>query len=325
MKFGYLTISYKHWLQFPMSYDHLCVGLGDFVQGLGAVELYRKMGIPQKDIIPIDFEDLAVYNGEDVILPINFHMVEGCASSFPPSPHILPVFLGLHNANHTMPHGIFDYEDYYKLFEPIGCRDQDTCDELVRRGIDAYVFGCMSFFFPKRKQIEPDCGKVFIVDASPEFEAALPPTIRENAIRLTHAYHGRDRSLTETDIAWYNEELRLKLLQYANEARLVITKRLHVAAPCIAMGIPVICCASTTDRYGWLKHIIPLFGPDTISKIDWDSPPPPLVDVESLKSQMMSRAEEAIKAAIERYKSGEFHTLRLQILESTLIGLALVA
>lgn len=331
MKFGYLTISYKHILQLPtMSVGGIHASIGDYVQGMDILELYRKMGIPEKDIIAINFEDLAIYSGEDVILPINIHMVAGCAASFPPSPNILPVFLGLHLANHVYPHGLYDFIDYYKLFEPIGCRDYSTCNALLQRGVDAYVFGCSSIFFPKRALDKHDDYKnVYIIGSTAELNSVLRPSIKINAIYLPYVFPYPNVPLTDMQIREMQERCRQLLSELSSQAKLVITTRLHVSVPCVAMGIPVILgtgyCSFPGDpsgikRYGWIKKIIPLVGPDNISKIDWHNPTPPLVDVETVKEQMMAKAEEAIRLAVRRYESGEFHALRGKILESTFLG-----
>lgn len=46
--------------------------IGDNIQLAAVMNLYRMMGIPEKDIVRIEYYDLFNYTGEDICLPINF-------------------------------------------------------------------------------------------------------------------------------------------------------------------------------------------------------------------------------------------------------------
>lgn len=302
------------------------VNLGDVVQGLGVQALYRHMGISDKDIIPVERNSLAVYTGEDVVVPLNFYFTIGSSSCFPPSPNVVPVFFGYakDSVYNYLGNPISAYRDYYKMFEPIGCRDHSTCITLQNLGVDAYVSGCASFLIPKRT--EPIDNKVFIVDVQQECIDQLPASIRDNAIFLTNNY------LISTDGDMAQESFRAtsyvqsRMNRYAQEARLVITSRLHVAIPCVAMGIPVVYFYWKYDdpgdwhRFTWLAEILPVFSIKDVPTIDWDNPPLPLIDVEAKKKQMMDRASSAVQSAVQKYNNGEFESFRQGILESTLIS-----
>ena len=48
------------------------INIGDYAQILAVDNLYCRMGIPNEEIIYIEYYDLFDYDGEYVILPINF-------------------------------------------------------------------------------------------------------------------------------------------------------------------------------------------------------------------------------------------------------------
>jgi hypothetical protein len=160
-------------------------------------------------------------------------------SVFPYPDHIQPIWMGFHLGAHASSmladRAVYDYLNRQPS---IGCRDQPTVERLQRAGITAHLTGCMTTTFPLRKR-EPKDGKVFLVDT---MGVPLPPHIREaNPIRVTHE-----------GARWWPHPVRRQLARalldtYRDEARLVVTTRLHCALPCVAMGIPVIFVGDPTD------------------------------------------------------------------------------
>ena len=64
------------------------------------------------------------------------------------------------------------------------------------------------------------------------------------------------------------------LKRYAEEASLVLTSLLHVASPCLGLGVPVILCRGDRDsRFGLIEQIIPLYTPERFDEIDWNPEP----------------------------------------------------
>ena len=167
---------------------------------------------------------------------------------FPPSDSIVPIFIGFHINKEERQYFLNPQcIEYFKKHEPIGCRDKETMELLATKGVDAFYSKCLTLTFPKRTK-EPLNGKVFIVDAD---TVPIPQYLYEEAVRITH--------ITEDILG---DELKTalakKLLElYRDEARLVITTRLHCALPCIAMGIPVVFFErSSNDRTSLLKDLI---------------------------------------------------------------------
>ena len=106
---------------------------------------------------------------------------------------------------------------YLKTHEPIGCRDQQTCDWLLERGVDAYYSKCLTLTFPKRER-EPEDGKVFLVDVE---YYPVPKALRK-----------RGHKVSQMTVPFYDDETKRKMMRqlletYKNEASLVVTSKLH--------------------------------------------------------------------------------------------------
>ena len=113
--------------------------IGDYIQSLAAAQFYDN-----KIDVFINREELNDYNGDEVKLIMNgwfLHRPE----NFPPSSKISPLFVAFH-LNSTAYHILEKQEvvDYFKLHEPIGCRDKKTAELLSSKGINAYFSGCMT-------------------------------------------------------------------------------------------------------------------------------------------------------------------------------------
>jgi hypothetical protein len=179
------------------------------------------------------------------------HFPDKC---FPPPDSIIPVFFGFHitDWNESIEYFLRPQSiDYLKMHEPIGCRDKKTMEMLNEKGVNAFYSKCLTLTFPKRLK-EPQQGKCFVVDVEKEI---LPEIISNNAIYVSRI----------TNPIWGDEIKKLmaiKLLNlYRENASLVITKRLHCALPCIAMGIPVVFFGDTNDyRVSIIKDLgLPIY------------------------------------------------------------------
>lgn len=202
--------------------------LGDNIQTLAAEQF-----IPSVD--KKFHRDYLKYsaNAEPYILIMNGWFSKSPHTSLPAHESIKPVFIGFHISKSASTLKTFlksEYIDYFRRFEPIGCRDKQTAEYLSSKGIQAFYSKCLTLTFPSRKETPKD-GKVFIVDAS---DIPIPNSLRKEACFVTHFCPD-----------FYGDEIKTlmasKLLDYyRKKAKLVITTRLHCAMPCLAMGIPVI-------------------------------------------------------------------------------------
>lgn len=136
--------------------------------------------------------------------------------------------------------------------QPIGCRDRYTTNLLKQAGLEVFFNYCLTLMFDRRKKA-PINGKVFFVDVNEDIN--LPIVIKRNKIH--HIAH-EDHILPSFKDKMKRAQEILDL--YRNEARLVMTSRLHCALPCIAMGVPVILLASHEyNRLALAEEFIPLY------------------------------------------------------------------
>ena len=244
--------------------------LGDQMQIIALNNMYDRLNIPESERVIIPFSELSTYsNNEKVILPISFPILTynpmGVCGLF--SNDIIPLFIGF-----TWLNPIYSEEEisYLKQYEPIGCRDEYTRNNLLKCGIKAYLNGCitLSAFF--------DCAdcfnthkrtKVYLVDVEDSFLKYIPVAIKTKAeIRSQYVRAEKGKDIYQIAQQRYKE--------YNDNARLVITSRLHCAIPCISMGIPVIILREKVSyRFSWVEKIAPIYTHKTIEKVDWNPKP----------------------------------------------------
>ena len=79
---------------------------------------------------------------------------------------------------------------------------------------------------------------------------------------------------------------------------MVVTSKLHVASPCLAMGIPVILAKNHFgDRFGFIDRLIPTYTSEHYSEIDWQPQP---VDFEEDKNKIKQLFFDKVKATVSR-------------------------
>lgn len=274
--------------------------IGDYMQLAGIVKAYKRLGIKEEDIVEIERDHLSAYDGEYVILPMTAAFnATSAVRFFPLSKKILPIFIGFFTGDESIAVEIAKYEK----FGPFGCRDLVTMNLMRKQGVQAYMSGCYSIGFEKRSS-EPENGKVYLCDPPEGLIKYIPTDYMENSITLPKPHRTMKSS-------GYNQENEQAAKEYVTgligelkkNAKLVITRRLHMALPCIAMGIPVIlaheCDTGVVEecRFSGLDRIVKVYKPSEYSLIDWN---PGVPDIEWLK-------EQTIQLAINRIKDMEKH------------------
>jgi len=275
--------------------------LGDIAQVLAVDIIYCDMKIDEKDIVNIFVDELGTYRGEKLLLPIaGYFNYRKKAPAFPTSEDIIPVFLSLY----TISSAYLNKKEFWKKQGVIGCRDENTMKLMRKRGYDSWLMGCMTMLFPRRDN-KPEKEHVFIVDAEPAVYDYIPERLMNLAEYVTHLVKV-DHTMTKEQIGRAMEEKTKKLLQrYRDEATLVITSRLHCAAPCIAMGIPTIVVRKGFDeRYGWIDKFIHLYTADEFEKIDWNPDP---IELEEHKKHLLKAAVSIVNREVNRDAVREIH------------------
>jgi hypothetical protein len=261
--------------------------VGDDIQSVAVAN-----SLPKIDL-QLDREQLNIVDNPDpTCIVMNGWFMHGDA--WPPSNILRPVFVGFHvtpEARST----IAKHAQYLKQYEPIGTRDRGTAEFLNTLGIKTEVTYCMSLTLPRREK-EPANGKVIRVDA---YGVDVPRALRRGSIHFSHTVAGvRDA----TKLKYAHDLIEF----YRDNARLVITTRLHCALPCIAMGIPVVFFGDPAD---FRTSIVRDIGGTIYSKrlhkrgvigaigamldgIDW-SPRP--IDVSAIRQRLIDGVEDRIR------------------------------
>ena len=267
------------------------VNIGDAFELLAIDKLYRRMGIPDSDIIEIDLEELCTYNGEEVILPINFLMVTYFMGNdiADMSPKIIPVFLGV-----SFTHRDFTDKQicFLKKFEPIGCRDERTKNVLNSMGVKAYLNGCIALTHERNLRGEIKQGnKVAFIDVPKDVEPYIPNDIRRDMEILHHAFYvSREEALKDPSFKNLAQE---RLQYYQDNVRMIVTSRFHGAVIGLALEIPVILVAENEFyKFSFLSKLLPFYTREKYHEIDWN---PKVVDISVLRQNIVEVAISRIK------------------------------
>lgn len=276
--------------------DKYYINLGDNMQTFAIENLYRKMNIKDSEIVRIYYNEIGTYKGEYIILPMNMFGSKKCNNDiFPTSPYIIPLFIGFNYSSSKC----IDYSNYFKKYEPIGCRDEYTLNIMREAGIEAYFSGCMTITLPVRKKC-PSKNKIFMVDTPTSLEKYIPNELKDNIEYITHEIEVDEPILSDEKVKKINDYARKLMERYKNEATLVVTSRLHCAAPCLAMGIPVIIVKENIDiNLSWIDKFVKIYSLEMFEEIDWNQNP---VNVEDIKDKIFRIFEKQINSVFQAKK-----------------------
>lgn len=292
MKFGLLKFSLSE------------VNIGDYVQMEGLRRLYAKMNIPKENIIEIERNLISKYDGDEyVILPIcGYFSFTPWLQFFPFPDKIIPMYIGFQCFDEAI---IRKIAKEHKKFGPFGCRDLLTMKLFRQNGADAYMSGCMSIAYPKRE--EPKKHKVFLYDPPEELIPYIPKELMDKAETLPSPHiAGYDKGYSKKNEVDAKRLMDIRFEKLRKEADLVITRRLHVALPCLAMGIPVVLSHNCTDdcvydsRFSGLDKILKVYQPSEYNEIDWN---PKVPDLEWLKELTMKHLEQRMKEVLDKWET----------------------
>jgi len=277
--------------------------LGDYVQSLAA-----RQYLPRVDCL-LNRDRLDTYDGPEAKIILNgwfSHRPE----TWVPSPRLQPLFVSFH-VDHSAASRILNPAgvEYLRKHAPIGCRDRQTVECLVRHSIEASFTGCLTLTLSDFRIPNPSRRHVYLVDPLYAYlelrDLLLSPQSFLFALRtgqwrrlgrrarllrkilspkLVAAARVRRHGLRSAGVT-DDEKFGLAesyLREYA-DARLVITSRIHCALPCLAMGVPVIYINAFDPLDNRLAGILELFnrvdlGPD--GKISDNFGLPGLIDGE---------------------------------------------
>lgn len=268
-----------------------------------------------------DRDSLSFYQGKGGICIMQGWFAQ-TTSFLPINSKILSVFVGTHFAKQAQ--NFLKYLvvrcPYYFSNKEIGCRDKYTLEFCQKMGLEAYFSRCLTLTLPKRT-LNANQNKVFLVNIEDRLKKFLPQDIKQNAIEIKQKYI----EVSEHFIQDYWFKMSEALLnRYKNEAKLIITTALHCAAPCTAMGIPVVLIMDDYEeqktRFGALEGILPFYTLEDLkqNKIDFN---PKSLDIEALKENMLLNLKLSIaKAKGEVVDENELQNLREKIAHFDILG-----
>ena len=273
--------------------------LGDYVQTLATRRALSQV-LPVKGFSYWDRDSLSFYKSDNQYEDSVICVMQGWFShslGFLPNKNIIPVWLGSHFDEATQKYlkEILVMNPNYFCPE-VGCRDLYTLDFCKKFHIPSYLSRCLTLTFPKRTETDKH-EKVFLVDIPENWENLLPKKILDESVRV----HQRWVKFGDEHWSQSMERAEALLSEYKSKAKLVITTALHCAAPCVAMGIPVILIQEDSlenvKRFSALKGILPYYTVQDLQNGGINFSPDP-VDIESLKTALLENLKLSVKRAL---------------------------
>ena len=160
--------------------------------------------------------------------------------------------------------------DWFKKFPAIGCRDEGSAEFLKNYGISAYLSGCFTLTLEPFPDVEHH-GKIVAVDLPNEVVEFIKRKTNKDIFITSHSLSQIQLPQEVLDFVeehnpkvivptshypaqpdtphakvrypgnWsYRHTLVEGLLRFYQGASLVVTSRLHVALPCLALGTPIL-------------------------------------------------------------------------------------
>lgn len=211
--------------------------IGDDIQSYAAAKLLPKVDY----YIEREYIDTFVPSKKEYVKTIMNGWFMHNKHNFFPSPYIAPLFISTHFSSYDT-YGISSEwikinSDYLKKYAPIGCRDKHSKEILDKFNIDSYVSGCVTLTLDKFDIKKSSEDYICCVDVSDKVTDHIKNNTDIKVIKKTHTLDINTNNKLSYEERFNNVESLLKLYQ---NAKLVITSRLHCALPCIAIGTPVI-------------------------------------------------------------------------------------
>ena len=239
------------------------VNIGDYIQICAAEQFMPSINLAiERDRLNQSLKNktLIILNGWFTNHPENW----------PPDKNLSPLFISFHLQPASAKKILSKQQniDFFKMHQPIGCRDYKTVKMLQEKGINAYFsycltstldikykstkirkgvyivdplysqdFGIIKKFNLKKLIFSPPFKKLFklkdVIFPKSKIEDFIPKDVILNSEKIEHYING------ETDHNALMSLAKNLLNKYAS-AKLVITSRIHCAIPCLSLGTPVL-------------------------------------------------------------------------------------
>ena len=235
-------------MKYGLIYYNYLENVGNEIQSIAA-----RRFLPNIDYY-VDFNTLSEFKADDEFKIIMNAWYLHDKKSWPPiDENINPLLIAMHlnTYNKNTPEAFLSDEsrEFLSKYGPVGARDPLTQEFLQSNDIDSYFSGCLTLTLKGDENVEKE-DYIVLVDVSEDVldfvksktdkqiyvvSQGLPADL--NKRKLTKKYHFlEDRIYTSQEKFFYGE----CLLNLYQRASCVITKRLHVALPCLALETPVL-------------------------------------------------------------------------------------
>jgi hypothetical protein len=204
-----------------------------------------------------------------------------------PSSSLLPL---LHGVSITRPDVLQSpWKDFLVDNGPVGARDLRTLELLEANGVKAYWSGCLTTFMGEHFRRPHERSGELFVDIDEETERKfVPPEIGARARRLSNFV-----PLSVAADPFQRLNAAIEMVTEIAKARLVVTRRLHAALPCVGLGTPVLVLpdpqiSMARWRFSGFESFLPIRykdEPATGLDFDWDDPAPPSAPVELVRAR----------------------------------------
>lgn len=307
-------------LHYALAWRPNADSIGSDLMTLGAQQL-----LPRVDII-LDADRLDAYlpqiEDRDRVVALIPGLFLRTSYHWPPERHISPVCAGVHVDGEDawgLPSDSMDGAglDALRTCAPILCRDDRTAARLEKLGVPHQVIGCMTLALTRPDV--PRKGGIVCCDAPENIVVALRE-LAGNVTTVTHRPDNASRDFTERMAA------ARSLLETYAAADIVITRRLHCAMACVAIGTPVLLLYNSgyedVARFAPLDSMVRAMPADAFLRqlqeeglpAPWENP----ADMPAIRSAMekavaegLARAESAPLPLVPPEKAAQWRSSRL--------------
>lgn len=232
--------------------------IGDDIQCYAAASL-----LPQVDVV-IDREHLDEFKSEEPVMAIMNGWFLHKKWNWPPANDLRPLFVAFHYAEYRVAQYYGEYikteflkgpgKDYLKAWEPIGCRDLNTVKLLENLGIKSYFSGCLTLTLPQMPRKAEDSEYICLVDLDVKATEKFSEKAKKENINVKIMTHLISQYKPDTTWEYRSKKVEELLTVYQN-AKCVVTSRLHCALPCLALGVPVILVRKDLDNIRFQPYV----------------------------------------------------------------------
>ena len=281
--------------------------LGDDLRVLAASRLLPRVDLAL-DIDRLD-EPAPDCSGDDRVVTLLSGPMLQRSAHWPPEEHISPACVGIHFSEEDAWGLRFVELDgtgraYLEQCAPIGCRDHRTMRLMEALNIPHELTACLTLTLdrPDVAESEPYICCVDVPDSATHALEEFAPGVGMSVRKMTHRLDNPERDYFSR-MRHAEETLRI----YAG-AQFVVTRRLHCAMACLAVGTPVIMLYN--NSYEDLSRFAPMDGMMHIRPVEefvegvemngfpirWENPP----GVEAWRSLLRESVQEAVAEAEKR-------------------------